>query len=539
MNKQQTIDIDEAALDALIDRLEEARDYDLTLSSSDCQLIIDALLTLANLHERLADNDITLKKLRKLLGIVKSSEKLKGLTDPKKNKSNAKKSIKKSSSKPNKPKAAPVKPEVIKHDIEDLKKGNTCPECLKGKLYKYEPASFIRIRGQSPFQPEMHIMERLRCNACGQFFTADLPESVTKDGDSSQKYGHSARSLMAINKFHTGVPYYRQGSVQDLLGVSLTASTIFDQVEQVANAAHPVFNALIKQAANAQQYYIDDTSKRILDQKPIYKKARNSDKMVKRTGVYASGLIAIDKQGRMMTLFQTNIGHAGEFIDEILAHRADTEDPPLIMSDALSRNKPTAIKDFIYSLCNAHGRREFVSVIDHFPDEVTHILEMYQKIWALDQRIKREKLSDEKRLDLHKSYSMPIMQQLYDDFEQCLSEELVEQNSGLGKAMKYFIKHFEGLTQFCKVKGAPIDNNIIEQALKWVVRDRKNAMFHKTISGAAIADVITSIIATAANACINVFEYLNALQQYAIEVKAHPEKFMPWNYEETVLSLSR
>lgn len=537
MSKQQTIDIDPAELDALIERLTDARDYELTLSSSDCQLLLDVVLNFAHLQETLADNDITLKKLRKLLGIVKSSEKLNGMVSTKEKK--AKSTIKKSSSKPARPKTTPAKPEVAHHKLEGIKKGDTCPGCLKGKLYKYEPASFIRIRGQSPLQPEKHIMERLRCNACGQFFTAALPESVIKDGESSQKYGHSARSLMAISKFHTGVPYYRQGSVQDLLGVPLTASTVFDQVECVANAANPVFNEFKRQAANAHQYYIDDTSKRILDQTFVEKKARNSDKIIKRTGVYASGLIAIDKQRRMITLFQTNIGHAGEFIDEILTHRAETADPPLIMSDALSRNKPTAVSHFVDILCNAHGRREFVSVIDHFPEEVTYILTEYQKIWALDQRIKRDELSDETRLELHKSYSMPIMQQLYDDFEQCLSEELVEQNSGLGKAMRYLINHFDGLTQFCKIKSAPIDNNLMEQALKWVVRDRKNAMFHKTLSGAAIADVITSVIATAANACINVFEYLNALQHHASEVKINPEKFMPWNYEETVQALSR
>lgn len=150
---------------------------------------------------------------------------------------------------------------------------------------------------------------------------------------------------------------------------------------------------------------------------------------------------------------------------------------------------------------------------------------MYQTIWVLDQRIKRDKLNGDERLRLHQSHSMPVMQQLYDDFIQCLEEELVEQNSGLGKAMQYFINHFDSLTQFRKVKGAPIDNNLMEQALKWVVRDRKNAMFHKTISGAAIADVITSIIATAANACVNVFEpflYSPFLQQALLQNLNHP-----------------
>lgn len=72
-------------------------------------------------------------------------------------------------------------------------------------------------------------------------------------------------------KFHyTGTPFYRQGSLQSILGVSITAAMIFDQTEYVANALH---------------YYINDTTHRILDQTSVIKKQRNSDKEWVRTGL--------------------------------------------------------------------------------------------------------------------------------------------------------------------------------------------------------------------------------------------------------------
>jgi hypothetical protein len=40
-------------------------------------------------------------------------------------------------------------------------------------------------------------------------------------------------------------------------------------------------------------------------------------------------------------LFQTNIGHAGEWLDELLSRRSAQAPPPMIMCDALSRNFPT------------------------------------------------------------------------------------------------------------------------------------------------------------------------------------------------------
>jgi transposase len=54
-----------------------------------------------------------------------------------------------------------------------------------------------------------------------------------------------------------------------------------------------------------------------------------------------------------------------------------------------------------------------------------------------------------------------------------LANETIEENSGLGKAMRYFIKHYGGLSLFCHVGGAKLDNNAIEAMLKIVVRDRK------------------------------------------------------------------
>jgi hypothetical protein len=97
---------------------------------------------------------------------------------------------------------------------------------------------------------------------------------------------------MAIYKYFSGLPFYRQSSIQKLLGVKITASTVFDQVELVCNDIYPVYQLLFNLASDAKHYYLDDTTHRILDVKPVIKKARNSEKTRTRTGVYTSGVIA-------------------------------------------------------------------------------------------------------------------------------------------------------------------------------------------------------------------------------------------------------
>jgi transposase len=535
MKTEITKEINEKELDELIERIQAAIDNDLSLSVADMQLLLNALMTLAHLHERMADNDITLHKLRKLAGIVNASEKFKNIAPGSlKGKKKKKTSPGNSKNKSRGDASSEVEHQCCHHKLEGDQKGQICPECERGKLYKYEPATHFRISGQSPLLCTKHIIERLRCNACGVYFTAPTTEEARQDGSVQQTYGYSARALMAIYKYYAGNPFYRQQSLQNLFAMPVSASTVFDQCEHLANDVQPVMQHLMTLSASAVHYHLDDTTNRILNQGTIDKPDRKTGKLKKRSGIYTSGIIATLKEAQQVVLFQTNIGHAGEWIDEILMQRPSGVSPLLVMCDALSRNFPTKIKDYHLTLCNAHARREFVDVFHHFPDKVNWVLERYGGIWENDDYCKTHDLSPQARCDHHAEQSLPIMEAIRLWAEQQLDTEQVEENSGLGKAMAYYLRHFEALTGFCRIPGAQLDNNEMEAALKLIIRGRKNSLFFKTLAGAAVADVLTSLIATSVKAGINVFDYFVILQRHADEVKNSPQLYLPWNYQMTL-----
>lgn len=522
-------EIDVEALDALIHRLHEAKTYELVLSAADIELLVSALATLTFLQTRLSDNDVTIHKLRKLLGMINASEKLSALMDTPDALASGGEKPKKRKKPTREGKTTRRRPVNVEHHaLESLTKGDRCPACATGTLSKAEPAVLLRVSGHSPYEAVKHILERLRCNACGEYFTAPLPEAVRTDGEARQKYGYSARSLMAINKYYLGAPFYRQETLQDLLNMPITASTVFDQCEQLANSLHPVHNVALALAANAVHVHLDDTPHRIIDQKEIIKVQRRTQQPQRRTGTYASGVMARLETGQEVVLFQTNIGHAGEWIDEILKKRDPGRAPPIIMSDALASNHPTA--PAVISLCNSHGRRQFVDVLAHFPDDVHTVLEWYKAIWHHEDEVVERQLCPPVRLAYHREHSLPLMRTIHAWGERQLAEGVVEANSGLGKAIRYFLNHFEGLTCFCTVEGARLDNNAMEATLKLIVRGRKNFSFYRTLAGAAISDVITSMIATCVRAQINPFDYFNALQRHQTRVSASPQDWLPWNY---------
>jgi transposase len=94
------------------------------------------------------------------------------------------------------------------------------------------------------------------------------------------------------------------------------------------------------------------------------------------------------------------------------------------------------------------------------------------------------------------------------------------------------LKHWDKLTLFLRVPGAPLDNNVCERALKMAIRHRKNSLFYKTLRGARVGDLYMSLIHTCYFAGVDPFHYLTELMRHEEQVKAEPAKWLPWNYRQ-------
>jgi transposase len=114
------------------------------------------------------------------------------------------------------------------------------------------------------------------------------------------------------------------------------------------------------------------------------------------------------------------------------------------------------------------------------------------------------------------------------------AERKMEPNSRLGKAITYLLRHWKGLTLFLREARAPLDNNLLERALKRAVLHRKNALFYRTLNGAQVGDLFMSLIHTAELCGANPLDYLTELQRHARELAANMAAWMPWNYREAI-----
>jgi len=515
------VDLNTNQLEELISDIKQSN-----LPENKKKLILSIINSVSGLYKLVCEKQISIARLKRFFGI-KSEKAGRVMKEKKESKRAADKPAGgKKKSKGHGKNGADKYPaaEKIFYPHESLKNKDRCPECRRGNLYQLEPGTVLRIVGSPTIMARVHQPEKLRCSGCGQVYTAKLPDDVGEE-----RFDETANSMVALLKYGSGFPFYRLENLQEYLGIPLPDSTQWDMVQKAARAVDPVHRVLIKLAAQAGVIHVDDTTARILSLMDEEKGKEG------RTGMFTSGVLA-KEDGWEIALFFTGRNHAGENLNYLLSERRSTLPPPIRMADALSWNFPQDYR-IILANCLVHGRRNFVDCYSAFPEECGFVIEQIGQVYTNEKTCKQQHLQPEERLAYHQKHSAPVMDEIEKYVRSKLKKKEVEPNSSLGKAFKYLLNHWKGLTCFLRVPGSPIDNNTVERLLKKSILHRKNSLFFKTEYGAQVGDILMSIIQTAVRCGQNPFDYLTALQKHSHHVSSNPESWLPWNFLDTLTSL--
>ena len=505
------------------------------LSDEDYQMLKSALDTLAFLTQELEAKGASIERLRQMLFGVKTEKTSQVLGKEDAPGSSEGQSEAGTGAKPpghgrNGAKAYPGAKKVnVPHP--SLQGGSPCPGCAKGKVYPMaDPSRLVRIVGMAPLAATVYERDRLRCNLCGEVYTAPAPEGVGE-----KKYDETAVSMVGLLKYGVGMPFNRNEKLQAGMGIPLPATTQWELVRDGARVLEPVHEEFIDQAAQGEVLHNDDTTAKVLELMGGQREADVDEEDSKRKGVFTSGIVAT-RAGKKIALFITGAQHAGENLADVLGRRAAELPPPIQMCDALAQNTAGDFETLLAN-CTAHARRKYVEVADFFPQECRFVLETLRGVYKNDAVARERGLTAEERLRLHQAESGPLMEGLAKWMKAQFDERKVEPNSGLGEAITYMQKHWKKLTLFLSVPGAPLDNNICERALKKAILHRKNAYFFRTLNGAHVGDCFMSLIHTAELNDVPPFDYLVELLRHPEEIAENPAEWMPWNYRETLARL--
>ncbi len=413
----------------------------------------------------------------------------------------------------------------------ELKPATRCPACAIGKLHHHPSSPLIYVEAQPPVTATRYDLERLRCGACGKVFTAPAPA-----GASQHKYHGNVGVMIALLKYGSGMPFARLERLEKMSGIPLPASVQWKLVEEAGKPLKVILDKLQEHAADGQVLHNDDTSMKVLE---LMKQRDQSEATEtgkpQRRGIFTTGIISVVGTHRI-ALFRTGHQHAGENLTTVLEQRSADVGKPILMCDALSRNLPKEL-EVLLANCLAHARRQFVDIIEAFPDSCRYVIEQLADVYKNDAYTKEQDMEPSARLDYHQQYSGPVMEELEIWCRRQLDERLVEPNSGLGGAISYMLRHWKALTLFLEQSGAPLDNNICERALKKAILHRKNSLFYKTQNGARIGDMFMSLIHTCELNGVNAWHYLSTLTKYAVDLATAPEQWLPWSYQDAAAAL--
>jgi transposase len=183
-----------------------------------------------------------------------------------------------------------------------------------------------------------------------------------------------------------------------------------------------------------------------------------------------------------------------------------------IQTDGLSTYDVEICKNkAVHVGCWAHARRNFYEAAKNTEakSNAHTALGFIGNLYKIEDEARENKLPPEEIKKLREEKSRPAIE----DFRRWLDSKVhhVAPKSLLGKAIRYALNDWPKLLVYLQDGRIPIDNNLVENAIRPFVVGRKNWLFSGSPDGAKASAAFYSLIETAKACCHDPYWYLRHL----------------------------
>ena len=440
------------------------------------------------------------------------------------------------------PEHLPVKVEVS--DIDD--KDKICSYC---GLPKVECKGMERISYKIGKKVVYYVIEVIRktyssscsCKETAKIITAPVPCSLIP----KSKYNEEIWTDFLISKYQFHLPVERQLFEMHQVDIDIKPGTVFNGLKKIYYDYLEIFHeVLIEEMRKASRLHADETRWYVfLDghKKLWYMWGFRSENMV---------LFVLDPTRAadvpLKTLFNLTESEIKDLKakDNMKLLELQPEEMKKLSVDRFSSYKVLARYGLaLLSFCWAHQRRDYTDLkkkYDKNPELCSWADEWLQKIANLyhvnNQRIKFQKESNDfKKFDIELKNSL-------NDMEQIISSNKKYQHEEQTKIINSMKEHWNGLTLFADFPELPMDNNLMENAIRPGALGRKNYIGNHSQWGGNLAACMYSIIQTSLINDINPREYMlyyfrtmmkQKIPDQALD-KENVRKILPFNIKKEV-----
>jgi transposase len=325
-----------------------------------------------------------------------------------------------------------------------------------------------------------------------------------------------------VSKYADHLPLYRQAQIYARQGVELDRSTLAGWVGRAAALLTPVQVRLFELLKASPKLFADETRCPVLD--PGRKRVKLGQLWAYARddrpwgGGDPPGVVYCYAPGRGSEHVQSHLsGFSGILqVDGYSAYKD------------LARNRPPSAP-LILSFCWTHMRRQFYEIASggNAPladDALRQIAALYQ----IEEAIRGQ--SAEARLKVRHAKSRPLIDQFKAWLEKSLP--IVPGSSKMAKAIRYALRHWEGLILFASDGRIEMDTNTVERSIRPLALNRKNALFAGHDRGAVHWGVIASLIETCKNNRVDPQAYLAGVLNRLVNgwPMRQIDELLPWAF---------
>jgi transposase len=324
------------------------------------------------------------------------------------------------------------------------------------------------------------VLHVSRCKDCGETTTAQPPSLPCP----RSKFTCGFLAWLVTMKFVMLVPVHRIWRLLKRQGTPVPKSTLVRLIDLAATLASTVDGAHWTELKTRSCIRTDATGLKVLMGLPEAWDGVLDVFNVDETTVYQ---FALTKHG-----------------DDLAAMLKGFEGT--ILCDAESRlNELCSQEGVKRANCNAHPRRAFRDAEASQPVLARQAGNFLSRMYAVERRASDEGLSGSALLERRQRETRPIV----DAFKVWLEAQAnLLPSDPLGQVVRYYLRHFDGLTRFVDDPNIPIDNNASERAFQDHARLRLNALFAGSAEGARNWAILLGIVTTAQRHDLDVQAYL-------------------------------
>ena len=184
-----------------------------------------------------------------------------------------------------------------------------------------------------------------------------------------------------------------------------------------------------------------------------------------------------------------------------------------------------------FAFCWAHVRRKFFDFHHATGSPIAaEVLRRIAELYQIEARIRGRPPGQ--RAQIRQAESRPLVEAIKTWLEQQLAR--VSAKSALAQAIRYALRHWQGLALFLEDGRVEIDSNTVERTIRPIKLGAKNHLFAGSDGGAENWAVIASLIQTAKLNDVEPFAYLRDILERIVSarIKANElSSLLPWAWK--------